>query len=93
MSKNRFKARKHESGRTITTKTPYGITSDMVVNDADILSKVSIPEGSVLVKDDDGYFFVSKDRVDDGLACPVRYSENYRDNMRLYFEGVLNDAR
>lgn len=87
MSKNRLKARKHESGRIITTKTPYGITSDMVVNDKDILS-VSVPEGSVIVKDDDGYFIVPKNRVDDGMACPLRYSEAYRDHMRSYFQAA-----
>lgn len=85
MSKNRLKVRKHESGRTITTKTPYGITSDMVVNDKDILS-VSVPEGSVIVKDDDGYFIVPKNRVDDGMACPLRYCEKYRDQMKSHFQ-------
>lgn len=88
MSKNRLKVRKHESGRTITTKTPYGITSDMVVSDENFLSQVSIPEGSVVVKDDDGYFIVPKNRVDDGMACPLRYSEDYRNRMRSYFQAA-----
>ena len=36
--------RKHETGRTISTKTAYGITSDMLVNDENILNKVDVPE-------------------------------------------------
>ena len=70
--------RKHETGRTITTKTPYGISSDMVVTDQDVLSKVNVPEHCVLVHDDMGYFIVNKERVDDGLACPFRYDIDYR---------------
>lgn len=88
MSKNRLKVRKHESGRIITTKTPYGITSDMVVSDENFLSQVSIPEGSVVVKDDDGYFIVPKNRVDDNMACPLRYSEDYRNRMKSYFQAA-----
>lgn len=70
--------KKHETGRTITTKTPYGISSDMVVTDQDVLSKVNVPEHCVLVHDDMGYFTVDKKRVDDGLACPLRYDIDYR---------------
>ena len=33
MAKNFTAQRKHETGRTISTKTAYGITSDMLVND------------------------------------------------------------
>jgi len=72
--------KKHETGRTITTKTAYGISSDMVVTDQDILSKVNVPEHCVLVHDDMGYFIVNKERVDDGLACPFRYDIEYRNN-------------
>ena len=44
MAKNFIKPRKHETGRIITTKTPYGITSDMVVTDETVLAKVNVPE-------------------------------------------------
>jgi hypothetical protein len=71
--------KKHETGRTITTKTAYGISSDMVVADQDILSKVNVPEHCVLVYDDMGYFIVNKERVDDGLACPFRYDTMFRE--------------
>ena len=75
MARNAMKIRKHESGRTINTRTPYGVTSDMVVSDQKILEKVKVSESQVLVKDDFGYFFVEKKAIDNGLACPIRYSE------------------
>jgi hypothetical protein len=80
MAKNFIKPRKHETGRTITTKTPYGITSDMVVTDETVLAKVNVPEYCVLVNDDMGYFIVNRERVDDGLACPFRYDTDYRES-------------
>lgn len=79
MAKNFIKPRKHETGRTITTKTPFGISSDMLVTDEEILSKVQVPEHCVLVYDDMGYFIVNKERVDDGLACPLRYDITFRE--------------
>lgn len=78
MAKNFIKPRKHETGRSITTKTPYGTTSDMLVTDENILSKVKIPGDTVLVKDDDGYYVTFKERVDNGLADPRRYSDTLR---------------
>jgi hypothetical protein len=32
-----FKTPKHTTGRTISTKTPYGSTSDMIVKDEELL--------------------------------------------------------
>ena len=78
MAKNFTTQRKHETGRTISTKTAYGITSDMLVNDENILNKVDVPENCVLVHDDMGYFVVDKQRVNDGLACPHRYDIEFR---------------
>jgi hypothetical protein len=40
MAKNLMKPRKHETGRTITTKTAFGTTGDMVVNDEKLLPKL-----------------------------------------------------
>jgi hypothetical protein len=79
MAKNFTAQRKHETGRTISTKTAYGITSDMLVNDENILKKVNVPDHCVLVYDDLGYFIVNKERVDDGLACPFRYDIMFRE--------------
>ena len=74
MAKNFIKARKHETGRTISTKTAYGTTSDMLVTDEDVLSQFAVKENWVVVKDDLGYYTTPKDRVDSGLADPNRYS-------------------
>jgi hypothetical protein len=90
MAKNFIKPRKHETGRTITTKTPYGITSDMLVKDEEILSKVQVPEYCVLVHDDMGYFIVNKERVDDGLACPFRYDTMYRESSNEKIMEAIN---
>lgn len=69
---------KHDAGNKITTKTPYGTTSDMVITNKDILSKVKIPEDCVLAKDDAGYYFTQKDRVDNNLADANRHSNSLR---------------
>ena len=79
MAKNFIRPRKHEAGRTISTKTAYGITKDMLVTDEKILSKVNVPAHCVLVNDDMGYFIVNQERVDDGLACPWRYDTMFRE--------------
>ena len=83
MAKNFIKPRKHETGRTIATKTAYGITSDMIVKDEEILSKVQVSDNCVLVQDDLGYFIVNKERVDDGLACPFRYDSSFREESNI----------
>ena len=88
MAKNFIKPRKHETGRTISTKTAYGITSDMLVQDENILEKVNLPENSVLVQDDMGYFIVDKNRVNDGLACPARYSNNREEVNQTIMEMI-----
>jgi hypothetical protein len=75
MARKFVKPRKHETGRSISTKTPYGVTSEMVVTEEDILKKVKVGDSQVLVRDDFGYFFVEKKAIDSGLACPIRYSE------------------
>jgi len=75
---------KHDTGRRITTKTPYGTTSDMVVADEDKLSSIDIPNGVTLVKDDIGYYFTPTNRVDNNLADPNRYSINrYEINKKI----------
>ena len=82
---------KHDSGSKITTKTPYGTTSDMVITDEDILSKVKIPENCVLAKDDAGYFFTMKNRVDSGLADPNRYASPIRNIVHEEVMKVLSN--
>lgn len=82
--------KKHETGRKIVSKTPYGVTADMVVADTDILEKVRIPENCVLVHDDVGYFIVNKERVDDGLACPLRYDAAFREKSNQEIMEAIN---
>ncbi len=91
MAKKLFKPRKHESGRTITTKTPYGVTSDMVVKDEEVLAKVVVADGMVLVHDDDGYFIVPKNVVDNRMACPLRYDESYREQMSEQIAAAIGE--
>lgn len=91
MAKNFIKPRKHETGRAITTKTAYGISSDMVVTDSNILSRLNIPDNCVLVYDDLGYFIVNKERVDDGLACPFRYDTMFRERSNREILEKIND--
>lgn len=78
MAKKFFKVSKHQTGRSITTKTPYGSTSDMIVNDTEILKKVTIAEHHALLKDDDGYYITTKAMIDSGLADPMRHCEKHR---------------
>lgn len=91
MAKNFIKPRKHETGRTITTKTPYGTTSDMLVTDENILSKVEYPENFVLVKDGDGYYITQKSRLDSGLADPNRYDIPYRNSACSKFLSSISE--
>jgi hypothetical protein len=86
-----FKIPKHQTGRTITTKTPYGSTGDMVVTDETILSKVEIDDGSILLKDDEGFYITYKNRVDSGLSDPLRYSSEYRDTIAEKIASQLGD--
>jgi hypothetical protein len=86
-----FKVPKHQTGRTITTKTPYGSTGDMVVTDESILSKVSVDNDSVLLKDDEGFYITYKNRVDSGLSDPFRYSTDYRVSVAEKISAQLGD--
>lgn len=85
--------KRHETGRTITTKTPYGTTSDMVITDDEILSKVNTPEDHVLVYDDAGYYFTPKNRVDTNLADPCRYDINHRELFNDLIVNALSNSK
>lgn len=78
MAKKFFKPRSHETGTTITTKTPYGSTSDMVV-DLDLYTIEEnrvINDDEVVCKDDRGFYITVKSRIDTGLADPNRYASS-----------------
>jgi hypothetical protein len=81
MAKKIFKIPKHQTGRTITTKTPYGTDSSMVVSDEKVLASVTINE--VLAKDDQGYYITHKKHIDSKLADPNRYCESYRNSLSI----------
>jgi len=95
MAKNFIKPRKHESGRSITTKTAYGTHSDMIVTDEAVLKRLRFDEFEtiqlVLAKDDEGYYITRKDRVDSGLADPNRYDSSMRAQMRETILEALNN--
>ena len=83
---------KHDTGNKITTKTPYGTTSDMVVTDENILSLVELREDLVLVKDDNGYYMTQKNRVDSGLADPNRHSSSIRHMVNQEVNKALSNS-
>ena len=74
----------HETGKVVTTKSPYGSHKDMVVRPDEYHANNSriyrgrgihtILEKEVVCKDDKGYYITFKSRLDDGLADPKRYS-------------------
>ena len=91
MAKNFIKPRKHETGRTITTKTAFGTTSDMVVNDEKITSRVKMQSGQVLAKDYAAYYITPSERVDNGLADWHRYDSQYREYISSKIMEELGD--
>lgn len=90
MAKKIIKVPKHQTGRVITTKTPYGSTSDMIVTDEEVLNKVTIAEDCILLKDDDGYYITSKNCIDNGLSDPLRYCQSYREIIAEKISKDLN---
>lgn len=64
--------------RIVTTKTAYGIDSDMLVTDENVLEKLTAPADHVFVEDDNGIFSVPSSDVDSGLVCHLRTTESHR---------------
>ena len=95
MAKNFIKPRKHETGRTITTKSPYGTHSNMLVTDEEVLKRLHFDEFEtvqlVLAQDDEGYYITQQNRVDTGLADPNRYAAEYRAQMTPTILEALNN--
>jgi len=65
MAKSR-NTRRHVTGTTVTTKSWFGSHADMVVEE--------INEKEVMCEDQNGRYKTSRDRLDNGLADPNRYS-------------------
>ena len=58
--------RRHVTGTNITTKSWFGSHADMIVEE--------INEKEVMCEDQNGRYKTSRDRLDNGLADPNRYS-------------------
>ena len=80
--------KRHSTGNIITTKSWFGSHADMVVSPEEYHENSlriykdrgihTILECEVVCKDDRGYYITYKNRLDNGLADPKRYS-NKRD--------------
>ena len=76
--------KRHATGNIITTKSWFGSHADMVVSPEEYHANGSriyegrgihtILECEVVCKDDRGYYITLKNRLDNGLADPKRYS-------------------
>lgn len=85
MAKKIFKPRTHETGRTVTTKTAFGSTSDMVIDPSKYLlsgEPVNLAENEVICKDDMGFYLTLKNRIDNSTADPNRYA-NQKNRLDL----------
>ena len=58
--------KKHETGKSITTKSWFGSHAEMVIEE--------LEGGKVKCEDEKGYYVTEKNRIDNGLADPNRYS-------------------
>jgi hypothetical protein len=82
MVKYRAAPKGYDAGSVITTKSPYGSHTDMVVEleelqsaGIDTFGMDAISDLNMVVcKDDKGYYITHKDRLDNGLADPARYA-------------------
>lgn len=88
MAKKYYKAPVHQTGQTITTKTHFGSTSDMIIdhtkykyveNNGPIILNNEM--GAIVCKDDRGFYITFKNMIDSGLADPNRYDNPH---MRLH---------
>jgi hypothetical protein len=59
-------SKRHTTGNIITTKSWFGSHAEMVVEE--------LEDGKVVCKDDKGTYITYKNRLDNGLADPKRYS-------------------
>tara|TARA_B100001113_G_scaffold274448_1_gene229076 strand:- start:1364 stop:1633 length:270 start_codon:yes stop_codon:yes gene_type:complete len=66
--------RQHQTGKIITTPTPFGSHSSMVVDIESEARGHNVPSDKVICRDDDGYYITYKTRIDNGLADPSRYA-------------------
>jgi hypothetical protein len=82
MAKNYYKAPTHNTGTVITTKTPFGSTSDMVIDHTkyryiENKGPITLNDIEVICKDDRGFYITLKDRLDTGRSDPNRYANAF----------------
>ncbi len=73
MARKLFKPRQQESGTIVTTKTPYGSASSMIV-DMSKYKPISVGADEVVCKDDRGFYITKQNRINSGLADPNRHN-------------------
>lgn len=73
MARKLFKPRQHESGTIVTTKTPYGSDSSMIV-DMSKYKPISVGADEVVCKDDRGFYITKQNRINSGIADPNRHN-------------------
>jgi hypothetical protein len=78
MAKKRWnQSKQYDAGIVITTQSPYGSHTDMVVDPAVFASGgavANLKDNQVFCQDDQGYYITERSRLDNGLADPRRYS-------------------
>lgn len=85
--------KKHETGRTITTKSPYGTHNDMIVSLDEKLSKfLETCQELVVAQDDVGPYLTYKNRVDNGLADPCRFDAATREAFSAQLLETMNNG-
>lgn len=72
MAKKSLSKKRHEVGRTIVGPSPFGSHTEMVVDHLSL--GLTLDDNQVLCKDGDNHYVTTKDRLDNGLADPRRYS-------------------
>ena len=74
MARNRTR---HQTGKSVTTPSWFGSHASMVVDHSELQiggKDIRLSEDQVLCKDDSGYYVTEKNKLDNGLADPNRYS-------------------
>jgi len=72
MAKKSLSKKRHEAGRTISGPSPFGSHSEMTVDHSSF--DLTLDDDQVLCRDGDNHYITTKDRLDNGLADPRRYS-------------------
>lgn len=60
--------------RTISTPSPYGSHSSMIVDIDSEAKNHNVPKDKVICQDERSYYVTYKNRIDNGLADPCRYA-------------------